>query len=366
MCYRIFSKHTAERGSTLTIKLQPTTIVGVGSYVPKTVLTNDDIRDMRPADIPEGEWTDDSWILPRTGIRERRAAPPDWGSSDLMLPAANRALADANLAIGDIDLIITSTSFPDKGCDCPRTSEIFKSLIGAPQTTLSVTENAECAGFDWALIRAQEMMTLYGYERVMVVSGDKTSSAANPRDRKTWPLFGDAGGCVILAPCDEGDGFLASIRGTDTEYIDAMEIPAGGSKQPATMETVQQGLHYMVMPGGGDMLKVIGGNVLPDLCRQLVAKVGVPIEQVRHIVLHQANIRITNAAERRLGARIFKETQLWFGNTSGSSVPLALDTLYLHGELEPGDYIIIAGFGAGFIWGGLLLRWTKPRYRFAG
>ncbi len=348
------------------IKLQPVTIIGLGSYVPSTVLTNDDIRDRRPSDIPETEWTGDAWIFPRTGIRERRIAPKDWGSSDLMVPAANRALADGNLAIGDIDLIITSTSFPDKGSDCPRTSEIFKHLIGAHQTPLSVTENAECAGFEWASIRAQEMMTLYGYERVMVVSGDKTSSAANPRDRKTYPLFGDAGGCVILAPCDEGDGFLASARGTDTTYIDAIEIPAGGSKMPATLETVQQGLHYMTMPGGSDMLKIIGGKVFPDICRELVAKAGISLEQVRHIIAHQANIRITIAAERRLGTHLFKETQLWFGNTSGSSVPLALDTLYLHGDLEPGDYIIIVGFGAGFIWGGLLMRWTKPRFRFQG
>ena len=348
------------------IKLQPVTIIGLGSYVPPEVLTNDGIRDMCPADIAKTEWTDDGWIFPRTGIRERRVAPPDWGSSDLMLPAARRALVDANLTIDDIDLVITSTSFPDNGFDCPRTSEEFIRLIGAPQSILSISENAECAGFVWALIRAQEMMTLYGYERVLVVSGDKTTVATNYRDRKTCPLFGDAGGAVVLVPCDEGNGILATIRGTDTEYIDAMEIPAGGSKMPASLETVEQGLHYMVMPGGADMLKVIGFRVFPALCRELVAKTGISIEQVRHIIPHQANIRITNAAEGRLGRPIFKETQLWFGNTSGSTVPLALDTLYLHGELETGDYILIIGFGAGFIWGGLLIRWTKPRFRFQG
>lgn len=347
-------------------KVLPVTIISLGSYVPKEILTNDDIRDRRPPDIPENEWTDDSWIFPRTGIKERRIAPSDWGSSDLMVPAAQRALADANLSINDIDLIVTSTSFPDKGSDCPRTSEIFKGRIGAPQTTLSVSENAECAGFEWALIRAQMEMTCKGFQRVLVVSGDKTTSAVNQRDRKTWPLFGDAAGAVVLAPCEEGEGIVASLRGTDPEFIDAIEIPAGGSKMPATLETVEQGLHFMSMPGGAEMLKVIGGRIFPDICRQLVAKVGINISDVRHIIPHQANIRITKAAERKLGKRIFKETQLWFGNTSGSSVPLALDTLYLHGELDPNDYVLPVGFGAGFDWGGVLIRWTKPRYRFSG
>ena len=312
-------------------KLQPVTIIGLGSYVPSTVLTNDDIRDRRPADIREDEWTDDSWIFPRTGIRERRVAPPDWGSSDLMVPAAQRALVDANLTIDDIDLVITSTSFPDNGFDCPRTSEEFKRLIGAPQSTLSISENAECAGFVWALIRAQLEMTCSGYERVLVVSGDKTTAAANPRDRKTFPLFGDAGGAVVLAPCGEGEGILNSTRGTDTQYVEAIKVPAGGSKMPATLETVKQGLHYMVMSDGPAMLKVIGGKVFPELCRQIIAQAGISLDQVRHIIPHQANIRITDAAERRLGKSIFKETQLWFGNTSGTSVNLGLDNLYIHG-----------------------------------
>ncbi len=338
-------------------------IIGVGSFVPDRVLTNYDIENMRPDDIEPENWTNDAWIFPRTGIRERRVAHDSWASSDLMVRAAKKALLDAEMTMNVIDLIVTSTSFPDKGFNNPRTSEIVKDKLGARQKTLSVCEDAACAGFTWALERACMEMLRHDFKHALVVSGDKVTSAVNYQDRSTCILFGDAAGAVILEKNSRFGGIYRTLRETNTKYIEAIEIPAGGSALPYIINSNPADF-YIKMPGGADMLKVIGGEVIPQLYNDLkqYARRG----EVKFIIPHQANARIIKTAKHYLknfAGEVFDANIECFGNTSGSSVPLALDTIYRQGKLAPGDMIILMGFGAGFIYGANLIEWSLPIYK---
>lgn len=343
-------------------------IIGIGSYVPTTVLTNDIIENMRPSGVLVEDWTDDAWIVPRTGIKERRVAGRGVGSADLMVRAAQAALVDAGLGVEEIDLVITSSSFADMGFNAPRTSELLKQKLRAPQRLLSLEENAACAGFCFALERAKlELLAEPEWQTVLVVSGDKVTAATDYEDRNTCILFGDAAGAVVLRknPVAGESGLIVSLRETDTNFINAIVVPAGGSVLPANHETVEARQHFLQMPGGGNMLKEIGGKKMPELCRRIVQLGEVKLEEIRHIIPHQANLRILEMAEKRLKLPkgvIFMDNVALFGNTSGSSVPLALDTLYCRGELEPDDLIILIGFGAGFTFGANLIRWTKRKY----
>jgi 3-oxoacyl-[acyl-carrier-protein] synthase-3 len=339
-------------------------IIGLGSYVPEKILTNQGIELMRPPGVNVEDWTNDAWIFPRTGIRERRIAPNDWASSDLMVEAAKNALENAGLTINEIDLIVASTSFPDKGFNAPRTAEILKRKLGAKKSTLSVAEDAACAGFTWALKRADlEMLADRNFEHALVVSGDKVTSAVNYKDRSTCILFGDAAGAVVLEKNSRFGGIMHTIRETDTDYLEGIEIPAGGSESPLTHELLEAGAQFMTMPGGGDMLRIIGGDIIPRFYEEM--KKHTPLRPIKYIVPHQANVRLIDAAEKRIKnfeGEVFKDNVEWFGNTSGSSIPLALDTIYRQGKLEPGDIIMLIGFGAGFIYGANLIIWNLPKF----
>lgn len=347
-------------------------ITGIGSFVPIERLTNKGIEQMRPPDIDPKDWTDEDWIWPRTGIAERRIAPDNWGSSDMMVLAGLKAMENAGVEKEDLDCIITSTSFADYGFNIPRTAEVVKDKLDLPQTVLSLEENAECAGFCWALARAEMEMRTRGFKKVLVTSGDKTTCATNYSDRNTCILFGDAAGAVVLE-ADKNiypfDGLIASLRGTitregKTSYIDTMSVPAGGSKRPLDSESLKTELGCMQMPGGRKMLEALGGRIIPEICQKTANEAGISLEKIKYIIPHQANIRISQMIAKRLGLAddvVFTQTQKWFGNTSGSSVPLALDYLYQYGKLTTGDLIMLVGFGAGFTYGTNLIIWTKPK-----
>jgi 3-oxoacyl-[acyl-carrier-protein] synthase-3 len=336
-------------------------IIGTGSYVPPDILTNTDIELMRPEGVLAENWTNDKWIFSRTGIHERRIAPKEWASSDLMVKAAKQALCSAKMEIDAIDLIVASTSFPDMGFNAPRTTEVLKHKLGARKSTLSVAEDAACAGFPWALERARmEMCMHHEFQRALVVSGDKVSSAVNYADRGTCILFGDASGAVILERNDTAGGVIHSIRETDTNYLEGIKVPAGGSALPMTHELLNAGAQFMTMPGGKDMLRIIGGDVIPRFYDKMDSLL--TIGSIKYIIPHQANVRIIDAAAKRINAPdsiVFKDNIECFGNTSGSSIPLALDTLCRQGKLNSGDIILLIGFGAGFIYGANLIVWTK-------
>ncbi|MEI6039891.1 MAG: beta-ketoacyl-ACP synthase 3 [Candidatus Berkelbacteria bacterium] len=344
-------------------------IIGIGSYVPERVLTNSNIEHMRPDGVEPENWTNDDWIFSRTGIKERRIAQLHEGSSDLMVKAARRALLDANLTIDQIDLIVTSTSFPDNGFNVPRTGEIFGSKINAKPETLIIEENAACAGSTWALERARMEMIIHKYTHVLVVSGDKVSASVDYEDRSTCILFGDGAGAVVL---ERGNcaGILKTIRQNDTQYLDSIEIPGGGSALPMTQKLLEQHAQFMHMPGGKNMIEVMGGKILPQIYEEMSRQVF----KIKYVIPHQANIRIINLAKKKierqlaktgktLGTIFFTDNIEIYGNTSGSSIFLALDTLYHQGLLEPGDLLLLVGFGAGFVYGANLLVWTKEKFK---
>lgn len=362
----LVSDYSEREGSTLKKYVQ---FYGIGSYVPERILSNSNIEHMCPKGVKPEDWTNDAWIFPRTGIKERRIAQINESSSDLMVKAAQRALLDANLTIDQIDLIVTSTSFQDFGFNCPPTCANFDSKIGAREDTILLESNAACAGFEFALKTAEMEMIMNGHEYGLVVSGDKVSSAVDYTDRNTCILFGDGAGAVVLKLSDE-PGIEKTIRGKNTKYINSIVVPAGGSAQPITPELIEQHAQFMKMPGGNDMLKIIGGIVLPHIFEEMSKDV----LRIKYVIPHQANMRIIKTAEEKIRRNLeakgetlntifFTDNIEIYGNTSGSSVPLALDTLYRQGNLEPGDLILLVGFGAGFMSGANRVRWTKEKFQ---
>lgn len=334
-------------------------ITGVGSYLPPNILTNTDLEKMVD--------TTDQWITDRTGIKERRIADIWVASSDLALEAAKIALNDAGLSPEDLDLIIFSTAFSDFGSNEPRTAEVFKLKLGA-KDALSLEEPAECAGFDFALARAVAEASYYGFKNILVACGDKTTAFVNKKDRQTLVLFGDGGGAVVLQPCQKGKGILASYRGTfpfktdwsQTPALEWITIPAGGSKLPVTVETVEKGLHYMIMHDGKAIMRFIAEE-MPKACLKVCEEAGVDIKEVKVIVPHSANSRIVKAAEERLRLPpgVVLDNSERVGNVSCSSVPIGLDRVYREGRLWPGDLVITTGFGAGITIAANLHHWTK-------
>jgi 3-oxoacyl-[acyl-carrier-protein] synthase-3 len=348
-------------------------ITGVGSAIPPeaNVLTNFDMSKIVD--------TSDEWIITRTGVKERLVAPAEWASSNLIVIAILNALQDAGLTTEDIDAIIISTTFPDKGSNVPCTSEIVKHKLKLPQRVLSLEENKACAGFCFALERARlEFLGNPSFRRIVVASGDIITKFTDYTNRGTCVLFGDAGGAVVLERVNlPGYGLLKSLRGTLTlneengdEYLYAISIPAGGSAMPANEDTVKERLHYMVMTEGGGkaLLKVFGGEIIPKKTEELVDAIGLTLPDTNQILPHQANFRIIDTARRRLEERglrpncVFADNIRWYGNNSGSSVPLALDTVYRQNRIKYGDYLVLWGYGAGLVYAANLIRWAKPPF----
>lgn len=343
-------------------------ITGIGSYVPEKIMENSDFEKMVD--------TTDEWIRERTGICERRISAPEQASTDLIVPAAQQALECAKLSIDEIDSIYVTTSFPDRPVEL--SSDILAAKLDAPPNLLAIDVNAECAGFCWTIASAVEMMenrrNQNRFPKVLVVSGDATSKFVDYTDRNSCILFGDGAGAVVLETVpDEENGIIGWRRESDRGYQDCLRVIAGGTAMPASHETVDQKLHYMHFgpQGGAPMLKAIVGR-MPDLCLELCQDYDIDIRKIKRIIPHQLNKRITDAAKKRLcelGVKeevIFDANTARFGNCSGSSVPLALDTVYRQGDLEPGDLVLLIAFGAGLKYGAVLLRWWLPKFQGGG
>jgi 3-oxoacyl-[acyl-carrier-protein] synthase III len=328
-------------------------ITGVGSYVPPTILTNDDLAKMVE--------TNDEWITQRTGIKERRIAEAGVASSDLMVPAAQKALAMAHKTVADIDLILVSYSFPDQVV--PLTSDTFAYKLGAPKATPALDVIAECVGFCQALGEAYDKMRLYPrFRTVLVVSGDAITKFVDYQDRATCILFGDGAGAVVVEKVDEeGFGILGYRMHSDREFINCLSTKAGGTVLPASAETVAQREHYIHFgaDGGGPMLKAIVRKV-PELRSQICADTGVPLEAISLVIPHQMNKRITDASKKQSPTPIYDRNIARYGNSAGSSIPLALDMAFCEGEIKRGDYVLLEAYGAGMKYGNVILRWWLP------
>lgn len=321
-------------------------VLGTGMAVPKRILTNAELETMVD--------TSDEWITTRTGIKERRIAGEGDRSSTLAYQAALKALQSANLQAEDLDAIICATVTPDMAF--PSTACLVQSLLGVEKIP-AFDLSAGCSGLGYAITVAEGLLTTGHYQRVLVVGVDLLSKITDFTDRSTCVLFGDGAGAVILGPVPEGYGIIASELGADGASGSALELPAGGSLNPASVATVQERQHYIKMQGS-EVFK-FAVRIMEDATKRILDKAGIDKKNVAWVVPHQANIRIINAAADRLGIpqeRFFVNVDR-YGNTSAASIGLALDELARSGELQDGDYVVLVGFGAGLTWSALLLKW---------
>jgi 3-oxoacyl-[acyl-carrier-protein] synthase-3 len=322
-------------------------VTGLGSYVPARVVTNDELAQMVD--------TSDEWIVERTGIHERRVAAPDEAMSDLALPAARAALEQAGLAPESLELIIVATVTPDMAF--PSTGALLADELGA-RDAAAYDLSAGCTGFMYALAQAYGMLAGGLARNALVVGGDVLSKVVNWHDRRTSVLFGDGAGAVVLDRSN-GGGFLGFELGADGSGGVHLSLPAGGSRLPASAETVAQDLHFAQM-NGREVFK-FATRVLVSSAEQVLGECGISVDDVDVYVPHQANIRIIDHAAKKLGIpreRVVVNVDR-YGNTSSGSIPLALADAADEGRLKPGHVVLMTGMGAGLTWGSAVMQWTK-------
>ncbi len=322
-------------------------ITGLGASVPERVLTN--------AELAKIVDTSDEWIVARTGIRERRLAGPDEALSDISLPAARAALEQAGLTGVDIDLLIVATVTPDMAF--PATAALIADELGA-ESAAAYDLSAGCTGFVYAVAQAYAMLSGGLANRALVVGGDLLSKVVDWHDRSTCVLFGDGAGAVVLERVARG-GFLGFELGADGGGGMDLYMRAGGSRAPATAETVAAGDHYARM-NGREVFK-FATRVLVSSAEQLLDQVGLTIADVDVYVPHQANIRIIRHAAEKLGIpeeKVVVNVDR-YGNTSSGSIPLALADAAAAGMIGEGTIVLMTGMGAGLTWGSGVMEWTK-------
>jgi 3-oxoacyl-[acyl-carrier-protein] synthase-3 len=321
-------------------------ITGLGAYVPERVVTNDDLSTMMD--------TSDEWIVERTGIRERRIAGPEEALSDLALPAARQALEDAGLKGSDVDLLIVATVTPDMAF--PATAAIIADELGAHDAG-AYDLSAGCTGFMYAVAQAYAMLAGGLAQRALVVGGDVLSKIMDWTDRRTAVLFGDGAGAVVMERVGEG-GFLGFELGADGSGGPQLYLPGGGSRTPATVESIADGQHFVQM-NGREVFK-FATRVLVSSAEAVLAECGRTVDEVDVYVPHQANVRIIDYATHKLGIpddRVVIDVDR-YGNTSSGSIPIALADAKADGRLTAGRLVLMTGMGAGLTWGSGLIEWT--------
>jgi 3-oxoacyl-[acyl-carrier-protein] synthase III len=321
-------------------------ITGIGAYAPDRVLTNDDLSEMME--------TSDEWIVERTGIRERRIAAEEQALSDLALPAAREALEQAGVSGADVDLLIVATVTPDMAF--PSAAAILADELGAGEAG-AYDLSAGCTGFMYAIAQAYGMLAAGLAHHALVVGGDVLSRILDWTDRRTAVLFGDGAGAVVLERVSEG-GFLGFELGADGSGGPQLFLPAGGSRAPASAETVAEHKHFVQM-NGREVFK-FATRVLVSSAQKVLAECGKSVDDVDVYVPHQANVRIMDHAADKLG--IPREKMIVnvdrYGNTSSGSIPLALAEAQAEGRLRDGSLVLMTGMGAGLTWGSGLIEWT--------
>ncbi|GAA4429332.1 beta-ketoacyl-ACP synthase III [Bremerella cremea] len=319
-------------------------ILGTGSYVPETVVPNEDLSSLG---------CDPEWIIQRTGIQERRHAPADLATSDMAYEAAIAALESAGVDASEIDLIVVGTFTPDSLT--PSTACRLQQRLGIRAAAMDVS--AACAGFLYAMITAAQFIKTGTSRRALVVGADLLSRIANPKDKKTYPLFGDGAGAVVLGPGSEEQGMISYTLGSEGEGAEMLCVPGGGSREPLTPENLAEGKQYLQMDGRGVFKWAV--RVIEDSIRDVLHHANLTVDDISLVMLHQANVRIIDAACENLG---FPREKMIvnldrYGNTSAGSVPIVLDEAMQKGLVQPGDRILLCGFGAGLSWGTTVFQW---------
>jgi 3-oxoacyl-[acyl-carrier-protein] synthase-3 len=321
-------------------------ITGTGFYVPDKILTNLDLEKIVD--------TSDEWITTRTGIKERRVVSDDQATSDLSIEACRIALENAGLKVKDINLIIVATSTPDT--IFPSTACWVQKGLGAgyiPAFDIS----AGCTGWLYGMIVAEGLILNGAHKRILLIGSEVLTKVTNMKDRNTCVLFGDAGAAVVLEESDDESGMLSSYWRADGNLGNLLSLPAGGTRIPATAESVAQGLHYLQMKGNDVFKHAV--KRMGEAALEALKSAGLTKEDIEYLIPHQANIRIIDATGRRLKVppeKVYINIHK-YGNVSVASIPIGLHELWEEGKLKKGDIILMVAFGAGFTWSAVAYRW---------
>jgi len=324
-------------------------VTGWGMAAPDRVLTNDDLAQMVD--------TSDDWIISRTGISERHIAEKGETTATLAIAAARRALESTHITANDIDLIIVATSTPEY--IFPSTACIVQDQIGATNAG-AFDLSAACTGFIYAVNMAAQAIRSGSIENALVIGAETLSRFTNWEDRDTCVLFGDGAGAFVLQASDRPGGILTCIMRSDGSGESLLSIPAGGSKLPATHETVDKKQH-MIQMNGREVFR-FATRVMASATREAVSLAGWDLDDVTWVIPHQANMRIINTAARGLRMPIekFVINLSSYGNTSTASIPIAACEALQSGRIQDGDRLVLVGFGAGLTWGAMTLEWVSP------
>jgi 3-oxoacyl-[acyl-carrier-protein] synthase-3 len=321
-------------------------VKSLSSYVPESIIRNEDFERFLE--------TSDEWITERTGIKERRMASPQEAASDLGAKAAIRALERGGVDPKEIDLLIAATSSPDHLF--PSTACLIQAAIGASRAA-PFDIQAGCPGFVFGLEIARGMLISGAYKRALVVGTECLTRILDYTDRSTCVLFGDGAGAAVLEEDPDHDGIISSYLGGDGSLGSLLIMPAGGSRLPASSKTVKERLHFVKMEGQEVFRNAV--RAMRDAALTTLKRAGVRPEELDWLVPHQANTRIIEATRERLKLppeKVYINIDR-FGNTSAASIPIALDEMQEKGLLKEGQLVLAVSFGAGFVWGGVLLRW---------
>jgi len=328
-------------------KKVPVEIVAAGYYLPDKVLTNADLEKMVD--------TNNEWITERTGIHERRIAAPDVATSDMAILAAKAALENAKMDAEEIDLIVCGTITPDM--QYPSTACFIQRGIGA-RNAFAFDLSAACTGFIYALATAYMYLSNDYIKTALVVGAEKLSTITDYKDRNTCVLFGDGAGAVILKRTEnEGHGIMDFILESDGRNANWLEVPGGGSRNPATKETIDQRLHYTKMRGR-EVFK-FAVTAMKRTTVRIAERNDLKAEDITWLIPHQANKRIIDAAAQALGLdrkKIHYNIHK-YGNMSAASTAVGLAEVILNNDLQKGDYLLLVAFGAGMTWGSALIKW---------
>ena len=322
-------------------------ITALGTYVPPQVLTNKDLEKMVE--------TSDEWIVSRTGIRERHVLAKGQGTSDMCVEAAKKCLAARGIEPSEVEVIIVGTVTPDMMF--PSTACLVQDKIGA-KGAWGFDVSAGCSGFVFALQAGVKLVESGAHSKVLVCGADANTRMTDYTDRATCVLFGDGGGAVLIEPCEPGEiGLIDFVHEIDGSGAPALNLLGGGSLNPPTHETIDKKMHYIHQDG--QAVYKFAVRKMAEATQKVLERNGVTGADLDAFIPHQANLRIINATAERLGmdpSRVIVNIEK-YGNTSGGTIPLAMETAIEEGKLKKGDLVLLAAVGAGFTVGAALLRW---------
>lgn len=321
-------------------------IVGVGSYLPKKVLTNSDLENLVN--------TSDEWIRTRTGVIERRIAGDDEATSDLGYKAAVQAIEDAKITPDDIDFILVATTTPDTSL--PSSACYIQNSLGINRGA-AVDISAACAGFIFALSMADQYIRTGTFKNILVIGSEVLSRITDWTDRNTCVIFGDGAGAVVIQASDSEDsGILSTHIHSDGTYRDYLIVPGGGSRKPISNEVIDKRLNFIKMKGN-ETFKIAVTSMV-NVAKEALDANGYQASDLDLLITHQANKRIIDAIAKRLKLpkeKVYVNLEK-YGNTSAASIPIAWDEAKKEGLLKEGNLLLLVGLGAGFVWGSALVK----------